>query len=121
VPAPDVTDRDTIINFALMAANAYDLVPGTGSWEDLDPQFGFNTSLDFGWHSNGLRGHIYTDDSNSTVIIGIKGTTRALFDGDDTTTSDKENDNLFFSCCCAQQGQYTWRQVCDCATSTYGW
>jgi lipase ATG15 len=26
---------------------------------------------------------------------------------------------LFFSCCCAQQGQWTWHQVCDCATSTY--
>lgn len=53
------------------------------------------------------------------MIIGIKGTSRALYDGDETTTSDKENDNLYFSCCCAQQGQWTWRQVCNCATDTY--
>lgn len=33
VIAPDITDRDTVINFALMAANAYTLVPGTGDWE----------------------------------------------------------------------------------------
>jgi lipase ATG15 len=119
VLSPDVTDRDTVINFALMAANAYTLVPGTNDWEDLDEQFGFNTSLDFGWNSNGLRGHVYADEKNSTVIIGIKGTSRALYDGDETTTSDKENDNLYFSCCCAQQGQWTWRQVCNCATDTY--
>ncbi len=42
-----------------------------------------------------------------------------MFDGSDTTTNDKENDNLFFGCCCGQGGQYLWRQVCDCKTSTY--
>ena len=120
VLAPNATDRDTVINFALMAANAYTLVPNTNDWEDLDPRFGLNTSLDFGWESNGLRGHVYADETNSTIVIGIKGTSRALWDGDETTTNDKENDNLFFACCCAQQGPWTWRQVCDCATSTYG-
>jgi lipase ATG15 len=124
-----VTDKDTVLNFALIAANAYTLIPGTQDWEDLDQQFGFNTSLDFGWNSEGLRGHVYADETNSTVIIGIKGTSRALFDGGDVTTSDKENDNLYFSCCCAQQCQWPvpwpiWplhpiRPVCDCATSVY--
>lgn len=118
--APNATDRDTVINFALMTANAYSLIPNRNDWEDLDPRFGFNTSLDFGWESNGLRGHVYADETNSTIVIGIKGTSRALWDGDETTTNDKENDNLFFACCCGQQGPWTWRQVCDCATSTYG-
>lgn len=119
VLAPDVTDRSTVINFALMAANAYTLIPGTADWEDLDAQFGLNTSLDFGWNSAGLRGHIYADASNSTVIIGIKGTSRSLFDDAETAPADKQNDNLYFSCCCAQQGPWTYTQVCDCATATY--
>jgi lipase ATG15 len=114
--APDVTDRKTVINLALMAANTYINISGTEDWEDADR---FNSTLDFGWEANGLRGHIYADETNSTVIIGIKGTSRALFDGDQTTTSDKENDNLFFSCCCAEQGPWTWHKVCDCASSTY--
>jgi lipase ATG15 len=42
-----------------------------------------------------------------------------VFDGEGTTTNDKVNDNLFFSCCCAQQGPWTWHQVCDCATGPY--
>lgn len=43
----------------------------------------------------------------------------AVFDGSETTTNDKINDNLFFSCCCGQGGQFLWRQVCECQTSTY--
>lgn len=43
----------------------------------------------------------------------------AVFDGTDTTGNDKLNDNLFGSCCCGQGGQYLWKQVCDCQTSTY--
>jgi lipase ATG15 len=74
---------------------------------------------DFGWETDGLRGHIFADTENSTIVIGLKGTSPAMFDGSETTTNDKINDNLFFSCCCGQGGQYLWRQVCDCQTSTY--
>jgi lipase ATG15 len=74
---------------------------------------------DFGWETDGLRGHIFADTENSTIVIGLKGTSPAMFDGSETTTNDKINDNLFFSCCCGQGGQYLWRQVCDCQTSAY--
>ncbi|EEP76729.1 conserved hypothetical protein [Uncinocarpus reesii 1704] len=86
-------------------------------WKDVSGPF--NQSLSFGWETDGLRGHIYTDQANSTVVIALKGTSAALFDGEETTTNDKINDNLFFSCCCGQGGQYFWRQVCDCYSSTY--
>ena len=58
------------------------------------------------------------DETNSTIVIGLKGTTLAVYDGEGTTTNDKENDNLFFSCCCGQ-GSLFYRSVCDCSTGTY--
>lgn len=117
VSSPDITDKDTVLSLAYMAADAYVEGEGQTEWTDVgDP---FNRSADFGWHSDGLRGHIFADETNSTIVIGLKGTSPAVFDGDGTTTKDKINDNLFFSCCCGQQGQWTWHQVCDCATGTY--
>ncbi|MCJ1321893.1 putative lipase atg15 [Xylographa vitiligo] len=117
VSGPNITDKETVVNMAVMAANAYDRIPGIGEWEDVKPPF--TNSSEFGWEGDGLRGHIYTDETNSTVVIGIKGTSPAAFDGAETTTNDKENDNLFFSCCCGLGGQYLWRPVCDCQTATY--
>ncbi|PTB66559.1 alpha/beta-hydrolase [Trichoderma citrinoviride] len=117
VSSPDITDKDTVLTMAYVAADAYVENDGQADWQDIGAPF--NRSLDFGWGTDGLRGHIWADENNSTVIIGLKGTSPAVFDGEGTTTNDKVNDNLFFSCCCAQQGQWTWHQVCDCATGTY--
>ncbi|KAI5283522.1 putative lipase atg15, partial [Ascosphaera aggregata] len=117
VDAPNISDKDTVLSLAKMAANAYIMLPGTEKWEDVSPPF--NHSQNFGWEDDGLRGHIYADADNSTIVISLKGTTTALFDGQGTTTNDKVNDNLFFSCCCGQGGSFLWRQVCDCSTDTY--
>ncbi|KAK8192500.1 putative lipase atg15 [Zalaria obscura] len=117
IPGPNISDKETVITFARMAANAYILTPGDGEWEDVEG--GFNYTEDFGWEADGLRGHIFADTENSTVVIGLKGTSLPVYPGADTTGNDKMNDNLFGSCCCAQGGQYLWRQVCDCMTSTY--
>ncbi|EOO02228.1 putative autophagy protein atg15 protein [Phaeoacremonium minimum UCRPA7] len=117
IPGPNITDKDTVLSFAYMASNAYVQEPGQPDWEEVGEPF--NRSADFGWESDGLRGHVWADETNSTIVIGLKGTSPAVFDGDGTTTNDKVNDNLFFSCCCAQQGQWSWHQVCDCATGTY--
>ncbi|CAM1510345.1 Fc.00g006800.m01.CDS01 [Cosmosporella sp. VM-42] len=117
VPSPNITDKDTVLALALMAANAYVEDDSQPDWEEVGHPF--NRSADFGWETDGLRGHVFADETNSTIVIGLKGTSAAVFDGEGTTTNDKVNDNLFFSCCCAQQGQWTWHQVCDCATGTY--
>ncbi|RVX68694.1 hypothetical protein B0A52_07121 [Exophiala mesophila] len=117
IKGPNISDKDTVVNLAIMAANAYADVPGKGDWQDVSQ--GYNRSASFGWQGDGLRGYIFADQANNTVIISLKGTSPAVFDGDGTTTKDKLNDNLFFSCCCAQGGQYFWRQVCDCYSSTY--
>jgi lipase ATG15 len=115
---PDVTDKETVVNMALIAANAYGVNSNaTGDWEDAKQ--GFNKSNSFGWEDDGLRGHVFANDDNSTIVLAIKGTTMAVFDGTETTSNDKENDNLFGSCCCGQGGHYLYRQVCDCMTSTY--
>ncbi|KAL8656234.1 MAG: hypothetical protein Q9210_000384 [Variospora velana] len=117
VLGPNVTDKETIINLAVMAANAYDQEKGTGEWEDVSA--GFNYSDSFGWEGDGLRGHIFADEGNQTIVVALKGTTPAVFDGAGSTTKDKINDNLFFSCCCAQGGHYLWKQVCDCSSSAF--
>ncbi|ETN42984.1 uncharacterized protein HMPREF1541_02142 [Cyphellophora europaea CBS 101466] len=117
VSAPDVTSKDTVINLAVMAANAYVPEPYQGEWENVTN--GYNDSTSFGWQGDGLRGYIFADEGNKTIVLSLKGTSPAVFDGDGTTTRDKLNDNLFFSCCCGSGGQYFWRQVCDCYTSTY--
>ncbi|CAG8053097.1 unnamed protein product [Penicillium salamii] len=117
VSGPNITDKQTVLAFAQMTANDYIQEPGTGEWHTIHGQFNYSGS--FGWQKDGLRGHIYSDKSNSTVVISLKGTSPALFDGAGTTTNDKVNDNLFFSCCCGQGGSYLWRQSCDCQTKTY--
>ena len=117
VLGPDITDKGTILNLASMTANAYEANRNDSEWVDVGQ--GFNSSAGFGWENDGLRGHVFSDQTNSTIIIAVKGTTFAVFDDADTTTNDKENDNLFGSCCCGEGGQYLWRQVCHCKTSTY--
>lgn len=118
VDGPNVKSKLSVLTFAMMTANDYVEEPGTGKWHDLN-RGRFNYSSSFGWHNDGLRGHIYADKTNSTVVISLKGTSPALFDGAGTTTNDKVNDNLFFSCCCGEGGSYLWRQSCDCMQSTY--
>ncbi|KKK22348.1 hypothetical protein AOCH_002881 [Aspergillus ochraceoroseus] len=117
LPGPNITNKESVMTFAKMTANDYIEEPGTEDWEDIHGQFNYSSS--FGWQSDGLRGHIYADKTNSTIVISLKGTSPALFDGAGTTTNDKLNDNLFFSCCCGQGGSYLWRQVCDCQASAY--
>ncbi|KAL4996993.1 putative lipase atg15 [Aspergillus recurvatus] len=117
VAGPNVTDKRTVLTFAKMTANDYIEVPGTEDWQDINGKLNYSTS--FGWQNDGLRGHIYADDTNSTIVISLKGTSPALFDGAGTTTNDKVNDNLYFSCCCGQGGSYLWREVCDCQKSAF--
>ncbi len=72
IPGPNVTDKETILSFAKMTLDAYTLEPFTGEWQDV--KGGFNYSQSFGWEGDGLRGHIYADKANSTIVIGLKGT-----------------------------------------------
>lgn len=74
---PNVTDKETILTFARMTLDTYTREPFTGDWQDV--KGGFNHSKDFGWESDGLRGHIFADEDNSTVVIGLKGTTMGRF------------------------------------------
>ena len=117
IASPNYTDKNTVLSLARMAGNAYVEEPWTGNWVDVG--CGFNNTDSFGWDGNGLRGHIYADETNSTVVIGLKGTSMAIFDGAETTGNDKINDNLFGSCCCGQGGPYFWKWACDCMNSTY--
>lgn len=117
VPAPNITDRETVLNLAKMSWNAYTEEPGTGEWQSETGKY--NHSQGFGWEGDSLRGHIFADKDNSTIVVALKGTTPAVFDGSETTTNDKVNDNLFFGCCCGQGGHYLWHQVCDCMTAAF--
>ncbi|RDL36204.1 Uncharacterized protein BP5553_06816 [Venustampulla echinocandica] len=116
VPSPDITDKETVVNLALMAANAYNHDNTDPDWEDVSKPF--NLSSDVGWDKDGLRGHVFADETNSTIVLSIKGTSSAIFDGAETTTNDKINDNLFAGCCCGQ-GTLMAKKSCDCQTSAY--
>jgi lipase ATG15 len=72
IAGPNVTDKKTVLTFAKMAANAYVQTPLDGEWQDV--KGGFNYTDDFGWQKDGLRGHIFADEANATVVIGLKGT-----------------------------------------------
>lgn len=112
VLAPDVADRHTLAQLARMSANAY-RTPTQSNWYPLDPAWESNVSTPFGWDDgeNGFRGFVFRSRDNSTVVLGIKGTT--LFGP--TSRKDKFNDNLLFSCCCARV-DFSWAfsTVCDC-------
>ncbi|KAF9112150.1 putative lipase atg15 [Mortierella sp. AM989] len=116
VIAPDVTDKETIVQLSKMNYNSYTEVASPG-WYDLEGNWGVNST--FGWEDDGVRGHVFASKDNSTLIIAIKGTTAALLGGGGRTAGrDKTNDNLLFSCCCAKVDR-TWRGVCDCNTAGY--
>lgn len=72
VSAPNVTDKETVLALARMSWDAYTAEPGTGEWQDATGNF--NNSQGFGWEGDSLRGHIFADKNNSTIIVSIKGT-----------------------------------------------
>jgi putative lipase involved disintegration of autophagic bodies len=96
VVAPNITDKATIVTLAKVASNAYIRIPDTEDWYDVGHKW--NESTDFGWDEHGLRGHIFANADNSTVIVAMKGTSPPFVGGSDTSTNDKIN-VLMFPCC----------------------
>lgn len=64
VPAPDVTDRQTLLAMAKMASNAYTTPDVDGEWWPLGA---WNSTIPFGWEkdADGLRGHVVCPPSAS--------------------------------------------------------
>lgn len=91
VDAPDVTDRETLLALSMMASKAYD-APNNSSGSDWTTGGGkWNLSESFGWVEDGIRGHIFATDDNSTIVVALKGTSAALLDDGSTSKRDKEN------------------------------
>jgi len=86
VSGPNITDKKTIITFAKMAANAYVTEKPSKDWQDV--KGGFNYTDDFGWEADGLRGHIFADERNRTIVIGLKGSSVWLLDDPATVEPD---------------------------------
>jgi lipase ATG15 len=114
---PDIEDKETVISLASMSEDAYKPGPEDPEWMDVDENF--NSTVPFGWDDSGIRGHVFGDEKNNTIVLAVKGTTVAMFESNGTSGHDKDNDNLFGSCCCGQGGSYWWKQSCDCMTGTY--
>lgn len=114
VQEPDIADKQTVLSLARMANDAYYAAPGKGQWQDVGN--GYNYTDDYGWEADGLRGHVFADTNNKTVIISMKGTSLPFVDPRGSISNDKLNDNLLFSCCCGQGGRWLWHQVCSCQT-----
>lgn len=111
---PDVTDKDTVITLALLAANAYVPTPHEGDWTNVSKSGWNHNGNGFGWDSDGVRGYVFSSKDKKQVVISLKGTSTAIMDdGGPTAPNDQINDNLFFSCCCARVSRL-WTTVCDC-------
>lgn len=55
-------------------------------------RYAFSQNSTFGWEEDGLRGHVFASEDNSTLIIAIKGTSAAILGGGGgTSTRDKIN------------------------------
>ncbi|KAG4304879.1 hypothetical protein PORY_001554 [Pneumocystis oryctolagi] len=111
VDVPDVEDKQTIINMAEIANNAYIDVPKTDDWIEVGG--GLEVLDDNVWDKNVLHGHVFADSQNKTVIIALKGTSPELFGLHDlsTGTRDKINAN--------KQISWTWTPVCNCFNGSY--
>ncbi|KAJ2716238.1 putative lipase atg15, partial [Coemansia spiralis] len=68
---PNVTHKPTLVHLARMAANAYQPTDSE-TWEGLGDRW--NTHDSFGWAADGVRGHVFADAANETVVLSFKGT-----------------------------------------------
>lgn len=90
-PIPDVSDKQTIINFATMTLNSYYEIDDK-KWNDIP---NWNVTSKFGWENTGIRGYLFEDDASENLIIVIKGTSLATPVGSGPTArNDKLNDNM---------------------------
>ncbi|KAF9942382.1 putative lipase atg15 [Modicella reniformis] len=92
INAPDVTDRETLVQLAKMNYNSYTEVASPG-WYDLEGNWGVNST--FGWEQEGVRGHVFASKDNSTLIIAIKGTSATFLGVGKTGSRDKMNTVLW--------------------------
>jgi lipase ATG15 len=74
VLAPNISDKATVLALARMAIDAYYINDTCAGWDDVGGPI--NRTDDFGWEGDGLRGHVFVDQENSTVVVSIKGTSR---------------------------------------------
>lgn len=71
ITLPDMTDKNTVIGLAKMCYNSY-LEVGSADWIDLGEKVLTNSS--FGWDEDGLRGYVFSDQTEKLIVIAIKGT-----------------------------------------------
>ncbi|UOH80393.1 hypothetical protein LQV05_003045 [Cryptococcus neoformans] len=119
VTVPDLTDRQTVITLAKMSSNAY-VTPGGPGWYTLED---WNASTPFGWEpdADGLRGHVFADEKNETVIISIKGTSAGVLgSGGPTAKNDKFNVRYkLVAKELVELADFSWTPVCDCYAGGY--
>lgn len=116
---PDLNDKNTLESLAYIASNAYLSIPGHKIWrktsyyDDLQTGNVWYDLVDYkhvaeceddscNWNGDGLRGHVFVNEKEKILIIGIKGTTMRVIKKNKISQNDKFNDNLLFSCCCGQ-------------------
>lgn len=108
VVLPKPEDHGTVLSFARMAANSY-VARTMDGWRNATD---FTDDDGFGWNSTGLRGHVFTNDQRTIVVVSFKGTS-TIMHGGETVARDKYMDNIMFSCCCARV-DISWTPVCGC-------
>ncbi|KAJ1327245.1 hypothetical protein BSLG_010587 [Batrachochytrium salamandrivorans] len=90
---PDHTDPTTVLNFARLTYNSY-YEPDDKAWL---PVPGWNVTGSFGWNTGGIRGYVFSDDTEDTLIIVIKGTSLATPVGSGPTAKLDKLNTIFLT------------------------
>ncbi|CAG8630376.1 9010_t:CDS:2 [Acaulospora morrowiae] len=109
-PVPNHKDVYSILSLAKMSYNAYIGISGPYEWVDLEDVDYEN--IPFGWEEVGLRGYIFTDPGNSTVIIAFKGTSlKYIYRDGETAPNDKYNASFTML---LRYIDFIRKGICDC-------
>ena len=117
---PDLTNPDTVLSLAKLAASAYSY-RSEFFWFDIVNNR-YSVLEDFGWSDRGLRGYVFLDPTKKILVLAFKGTSTrwTSVSGLDTADHDKFQDNSFYTCCCGGKTLGVLGQsVCDCDRGQY--
>ena len=90
---PDMTNKTLLLSVAELASNAYHMpdIRNSTTWRNTTEMWYYEYS--YGWEVDGLRGHVFRNVVENTIVFSVKGTSL-------NSKKDKESANMICSCNC---------------------
>lgn len=85
-----IFEKEDILNLAYLAKNSY-TIPNASDWEPIK----INLSSTIDPQKDTIKGYIFSDSSETNLIIALKGTDLGILSNQ--SYNDKFNDNLFYN------------------------